>query len=41
MASNVHETFTYDALNRLTNTTMTGATALTKSYGYSGTGNLT
>ena len=39
--NNVHETFTYDALNRLTNTAMTGATALTKSYGYSSIGNLT
>jgi RHS repeat-associated protein len=38
--NNVNEIFTYDALNRLTNTSMTGATALTKSYGYSSTGNL-
>ena len=39
--NNVHKTFTHDALNRLTNTTMTGATALAKSHGYSSTGNLT
>ena len=39
--NNVHEIFNYDALNRLTRTDMTGATGLTKTYGYSSTGNLT
>ena len=38
--NNVNETFAYDALNRLTGSAITGATALTKSYGYSSTGNL-
>lgn len=38
---NVHETFTLDALSRLTQTAMTGATAQTKTYTYNAIGNLT
>lgn len=37
---NVHETFTLDALSRLTQTVMTGTTAQTKTYGYDALGNL-
>ncbi len=38
---NVHETFTMDALSRLTQTNMTGATTQTKTYQYDPIGNLT
>ena len=38
---NVHETFTYDALSRLTQSDMTGTTAQTKTYSYDPIGNLT
>jgi RHS repeat-associated protein len=39
--NNVHETLSYDALNRLTSTSMTGATSLGKSYQYDTIGNIT
>ena len=38
---NVHETFTLDALSRLTQMSMTGTTAQTKTYQYNAIGNLT
>lgn len=37
---NVHETFTLDALSRLTQMTMSGTTAQTKTYSYDSIGNL-
>jgi RHS repeat-associated protein len=37
---NVHETFTLDALSRLTQMTMSGTTAQTKTYSYDAIGNL-
>ena len=37
---NVHETFTLDALSRLTQMSMTGTTAQTKTYQYNAIGNL-